>query len=437
MISILMPKLGLTMTEGTIQQWLKAPGDSVAAGEAVAEIETDKSTASVEAPAAGTLWKIECPESGTEVEVGMPIAYLLEEGEKAPEELPSAPAPAPVETPAAAAAEAGPVIREPVAADGRVKASPAARKLAEARGIDLAAVAPDAHGVIHLAQVNAAQAQPAPKATPLAKAMAQDLGVNLGEIPVSPPERIYAAQVAAAAGVPAAVAPAEEAPAALESGDQEIPFRGIRKTVARRMSQSKREVPHFYLTLRADMTRAKELMARQSTKVSVHDLLIRVLAKALMDHPTVNAHVYEDRVILKREINVGVAVATDGGLIVPVVRNVLGMSLTEIAQQSGQLIQKARAGALTPDEYQGGTFTVSNLGMFGIEEFTAIVNQPEAAILAVGRTVDTPVVENGEIVVRPLLALTASFDHRAVDGAEGARFLQQVKQLLEDPQRLI
>ena len=297
----------------------------------------------------------------------------------------------------------------------------------------MSAVMPDQNGIIHLAQVEAASrnAEEVPRATPLARAVAKAENVDLSKLSAPENRRIRVADVVSSAASQA------ESVETTQAGDQEIPFQGMRKTIAKRMSQSKREVPHFYLKLRADMTRANALMARQREKVSLHDLLIRVLAQALAEHPSINAHVYEDRVVHKREIHIGVAVATDRGLIVPVVRNVVGKSLSAIASESKSLIQKAREGSLAPDEYQGGTFTISNLGMFGIEEFTAIINQPEAAILAVGRTVDTPVWEDGVVKPRPMLALTASYDHRAVDGVDGAKFLRRIKELLEDPELLI
>lgn len=436
MVEIVMPKLGLTMTEGTIQRWLKQEGDTVAAGEGILEIETDKSTATVEAPAGGILGGVRYAEAGTEVEVGATLAYLLEAGERAPvavqapERQEKTAEPAPVSAVAAAAPR------------GSICSSPAARKLAKDLGISLEEVQPDARGIIHLAQVQAYQEEMArrPKATPLAAAKARELGADLGALP-NEGRRIRAAQVEAAGGlVPAAATPVKGQSAAApdtENGDQVVPFTGVRKTVARRMTKSMQEVPHFYLSLSVDMSKTQALMARQTVKISLHDMLIRVLALALAENPTINAHVYDDRMVLKREINIGVAVAAENGLIVPVVRNVAGKSLKAIASESAGLVARARKGELRPDEYQGGTFTISNLGMFGIERFTAIVNQPEAAILAVGRTVDTPVVRDGEITIRPMLGLTVSYDHRAVDGAAGAKFLNRVKELLEDPELLI
>ena len=428
MIPIVMPKLGLTMTEGTIQEWLKSEGDHIRQGDPVVEIETDKSTASVEAPGEGTLWGIQFPEVGTAVEVGTPIAYLLAEGEQPPTGL------SPVGPAAQVPSDSVPAtitVSAPAAAATDVKSSPAARALAKQLGLDLKSISPDAKGVIHLAQVEAAKAAltAEPKATPLARELAREQGIDLRSLSAPEGGRIYAAQVSAAA------APAQTA--VVQAADEEIPFQGIRKTVAKRMAQSKREVPHFYLSLRADMTRAKALMARQKEKVSLHDLLIRVLAQALGEHPEVNVHVYEDRIVRKREISIGVAVATDKGLIVPVVRDVAGKSLTAIAHESRELVRKARDGSLTPDEYQGGTFTISNLGMYGIETFAAIINQPEAALLAVGRMVDELFLEEGEVKTRPMLTLTASYDHRAIDGVDGAKFLSRLKELLEDPELLI
>jgi len=430
MISIVMPKLGLTMTSGTIQQWLKKEGEAVSAGESLLEIETDKTSATVDAPAAGTLWGIKFATEGEEVDIGTTLAYLLVENEVPPVETadeataPSVEAPPAEETPNMAAIQASVCSRD------NIKVSPAARKFAKDLNISLKDVQPNENGIIHLAQVQAYQETHAqPKATPLARIKARELGVELAQIPTEGNRRIRSAQVEAFA--------AQSVPDAGDSGDTEVLFTGIRKTVARRMSQSMQEVPHFYHTVRVDMTKVKALMACQSTKVSVHDVLIRVLAQALSEYPGINVHVYQDRMILKKEINIGVAVATEKGLIVPVVRNVVSKNLKTIAEESAALVSRARKGSLQPDDYQGGTFTISNLGMFGIEEFTAIINQPEAAILAVGSTIETPVVENGEIAIRPMMTMTASFDHRAIDGVDGAKFLTRVKQLMEKPELLI
>lgn len=436
MFTILMPKLGLTMTEGVIQRWLKAEGDVVAAGEELVEIETDKSIATVETPGAGTLNAILYKEAGTAIEVGQPIAYILEAGEMAPAEI--------SDITAAATADHNanvPIIsvlaapEKTVAAGVRRKISPAAHKLAKEKGVDIAGVPEGPSGVVQIKQVEAYAAvqakqqvqKPEPKATPMAKAVANVLGVDLNTIGASVGGRINRTQVEAAAST------ANTVTTATTVRDREISMSGMRKTIARRMSQSKREVPHFYLSLSVDMTNAKALMKGTGYKMSFHDVLIRVLSVALAENPMVNAHVSEEKIVLKDIINIGVAVAVNNGLIVPVVRDVKSKSLREISESSAALIVMAREGRLTPDDYQGGTFTVSNLGMFGIEQFIAIVNQPEAAILAVGKTVDTPLVIDGVISIRPMVHLTASFDHRAVDGAVGARFLARIKELLENP----
>lgn len=422
---IVMPKLGLTMTEGTIKKWLKSEGDSISSGDELLEIETDKSVATVESPYAGTLWKIRLPNEGETVEVGEPIAYLLESGEEAPDDSSIAPV----------ANQAGKEEK-----DFAVKSSPAARKLARDLGLDVSSVPAGSDGVVHLAQVQHYQGHAqergadtnAVRATPLAKLAAEDLGVNLSGL-ASDGERIRYAQVQTAAqGILA-----QEDDTALEHGDKAVPFTGVRKTIARRMTQCKQQVPHFYLSLHADMSKFQTLASGLSYRISMHDWLIRVLSVALAEHPEVNAHVYDDKVILKEKINVGIAVATENGLIVPVVRDVRGETLKSIAENSAALIQKARNGTLMPDDYHGATFTVSNLGMFEIEQFTAIIHQPEAAILAVGKAVDTVVTVDGKIVIRPMLALSASFDHRAIDGAAGAKFLKRVKALLETPELLI
>ncbi len=382
----------------------------------------------MEAPAAGVLYTVLHPANDAPIPVGRLIAYLLTEGEQTPAVKPDA-----AEADAYAGEQAPPAARSAPAAiparstpGERRKVSPAPVSWPGPRG------GHQRHSHRSRRHDTAAEvedwlaARPAaPKATPLAKAVAGELGVDLSSLSTPAGGRIYAAQL-----LPAV-------PAAPADGDVEIPYKGVQKAMAARMSRSKREVPHFYLSLSADMTNARTMMNGLGYKISLHDLLIRVLAVALAEHHAVNAHVSEDRVVRKGEINVGVAVAMPEGLVVPVVRHAAGKSLRQIAAESAALIEKGRAGRLMPDEYQGGTFTVSNLGMFGIEQFTAIVNQPEAAILAVGRTMDTPVARDGVICIRPMLALSASFDHRAVDGATGARFLSRVRELLENPVLLI
>lgn len=411
MVEIVMPKLGLTMDEGTIKGWFKKEGDSVEEGEEILEVEGDKTSSAVEAPASGTLYKI-LAQDGDVVPIIQPIAYILPKGAKAPvkNNVPSG-----------------------KTESGRRKISPLARKYALENGIDLDQIAGDETGVVHIKQVMEQKDKvPKVKVTPMAKAIAAENNVDLSKIDIPEGGRIYKAQVEHKDEILAVEPLLPET-----DGDIEVPFRGMTKTIAKRMTQSKQQVPHYYLTISCDMTNANEVIRNVGYKVSFHDYLARVLAVALQEHSEINAHVYEDKLILKKDINVGVAVAVDSGLIVPVIRNVQNKSLSQIAGESQALIRKAREGNLRPDDYQGGTITISNLGMFGIEEFSAIINQPEAAILAVGRTTETPVVENGEVVIRPICKMTASFDHRAINGAVGAKFLKRVKELVENPIKLI
>lgn len=436
MIEIVMPKLGLTMDEGTIKQWLKKEGDMVEAGEEILEVEGDKTSSMVEAPGAGTLGRILFPNEGDVVPVTKPVAYILEEGETYTE-VSEETAAVEVEEESTAGNQAETsAVRSIAPAEterGRRKISPLARKYAQENGIDLDQVSCDESGVVHIKQVKEYKdSAPKIKATPMARAIAAEKGVELSAIEAPEGGRIYKDQVEGVNEAPAA-APAQ--PKA--DGDVEVPFRGMTKTIAKRMTQSKQSVPHYYLTISCDMTNANQVIKNIGCKVSFHDYLARVLATALKEHPEINAHVYEDRMILKKDINVGVAVAVDNGLIVPVIREVQSKSLGQIAGESRELIRKARDGQLQPDDYQGGTITISNLGMFGIDEFSAIINQPEAAIIAVGRTTETPVVVDGEVVVRQICRMTASFDHRAVNGAEGAKFLKRVKELIENPIMLI
>jgi len=385
-----LPRLGQGMESGTVTKWLKNEGDAVAKGEPLYEIDTDKVTQEVESDFAGVLLKIALPEG--EAPVGKTIAWIGEAGE---EVAASEPAPEPEkvsdtkvsDTPVAAPPA------PPTSADGRTKASPLARRLARERGIDLATL--------------------------------QGTG---------PDGRIVAKDVEGAQAAPAATA----APALAPSGDIEsIPLTNIRKTIARRLTAAW-QAPVFQLTVTADMTRANELVARArelspDVRITVTDLLAKLCAQALMRHRDVNVQYSEDALLRFPTANVGIAVAAPQGLIVPVLRSVERLSLAEVAAARGDLVGRARDNKLTTQDLEDGTFTISNLGMFGIEQFVAVLNPPQAAILAVGATLDTPVARDGAIEIRPVLSMTLTVDHRAVDGAEGADFLRTVKTFLEDP----
>ena len=386
-----LPRLGQGMESGTVTKWLKNEGDAVAKGEPLYEIDTDKVTQEVESDFAGVLLKIALREG--EAPVGQTIAFIGEPGEEvaAPPEPEPEPAPQPEKVSAAAVSDT-PVAAPPAPAtsNGRVKASPLARRLARERGIDIATL----------------------RGT-------------------GPDGRIVARDVEGAQAAPAA-------PAAVPSGDIEsIPLTNIRKTIARRLTAAW-QAPVFQLTVTADMTRANELVARArelnpDVRITVTDLLAKVCAQALMRHRDVNVQYSEDALLRFPNANIGIAVAAPQGLIVPVVRGVERLSLAEVAVARGDIVGRARDNKLTAQDLEDGTFTISNLGMFGIEQFVAVLNPPQAAILAVGATVDTPVARDGAVEIRPLLTLTVTVDHRAVDGAEGADFLRTVKTFLEDP----
>jgi pyruvate dehydrogenase E2 component (dihydrolipoamide acetyltransferase) len=385
-----LPRLGQGMESGTVRKWLKAEGDSVEKGEPLYEIDTDKVTQEVESDFAGVLLRIQLEEG--DAPVGQTIAWIGEQGEPVPEvqETELAPAPEPVSDTPAAAPTPEPV--QPSSNGGRIKASPLARRIARERGIDLRALTGTG---------------------PEGRIIAED--VERGN----------------------ATAPAA-APAAAPTGEIErVPLTNIRKTIARRLTAAW-EAPVFQLTVTADMTRANELVARvreldPDVRVTVTDVLAKLCAVALRRHPDVNVQYGDDALLRYPTANVGIAVAAPQGLVVPVLRSVERLSLHEVAAARAAAVGRARENKLTQQDLEDGTFTISNLGMFGIEQFVAVINPPQAAILAVGATLDTPVARAGEVVVRPIMTLTLTVDHRAVDGAAGADFLRTVKQLLEDP----
>jgi pyruvate dehydrogenase E2 component (dihydrolipoamide acetyltransferase) len=391
-----LPRLGQGMEAGTINKWLKSEGDTVAKGEPLFEVDTDKVTQEVESDFAGVLLKIVLP-SG-EAPVGQTIAFIGEQGEEVPAEPAGAGSasgkPQPTETrkppePRASASASA----EAQTNGGRIKASPLARRIARERGVDLASLSGTG---------------------PDGRIVAEDV------------ERGGAAAPARAAGQAAPSAEAES-----------VPLTSIRKTIARRLTAAW-EAPVFQLTVSADMTRANELVARArelnpGVRVTVTDLLAKICAQALMRHRDVNVQFADDALLRFPTANVGIAVAAPAGLVVPVVRGVERLSLAELAAARAEVVGRAREGKLTSQDLEDGTFTISNLGMYGIEQFVAVLNPPQAAILAVGATLDTPVARGGAVAVRPMLTMTLTVDHRAVDGAAGADFLRTVKQFVEEP----
>jgi pyruvate dehydrogenase E2 component (dihydrolipoamide acetyltransferase) len=419
-IDILMPALSPTMTEGKLAKWHKREGEEVKAGDIIAEIETDKATMEFEAVDEGRIGKILVAEGTEGVAVNTPIAVLLEEGEsasaaakpaaKAPAAAaPAAVAPAAAQVPAAAAP--APVAAAKSEAHGsRVFASPLARRLAAQAGIDLKAVTGSGpHGRIVKADI-----EKAPKGT---------------------------AAAPAAAGK--AAAPVASGPGARQLADLlKMPYRleplsGMRKTIARRLTESKQTVPHFYLTIDTEidelLSLRKRLNDKTDAKISVNDFVIRAVALALKKVPTANASYDDSGMMYYDHADISVAVATPAGLITPIIKQAEGKGLTQIAGEMKDLAARARDGKLKPEEYQGGTFSISNLGMFGIKQFEAVINPPQGCILAIGAGEQRPIVKNGQVVPATIMTCTLSVDHRAVDGAVGAQFLQAFKGFIDDP----
>jgi pyruvate dehydrogenase E2 component (dihydrolipoyllysine-residue acetyltransferase) len=419
-----LPRLGQGMESGTIVKWLKGEGEPVKKREPLYELDTDKVTQEVEAEADGVLLKI-VVDAG-EVEVGRTIAFIGQEGEDVPSDGNGArPTADSEETDDATEAQ------EDVQEEG----SPAPQMEDEReRGKDAAArTAADA-----TAATTSGETPPAGrvKASPLARRLAREKGIDLAQISATGPEgRIVADDVERAMTAPQA-APAA---APVRGEVEEIELTSTRKTIARRLTEAW-QAPVFQLTLSADMTRALELRERLvarlgegETKPTVSDLLTKICAAALVRHPAVNAHFTGESIRRFAAAHIGIAVAAPNGLIVPVIRDADRRTVQEIAAARADLVGRARDGKLRRADLEDGTFTISNLGMFGIEQFVAVLNPPQAAILAVGSTEEKAVARGGEVVVRPLLSLTITCDHRAIDGADGAAFLRTVKELLEEP----
>lgn len=432
-ISITMPALSPTMEEGNLAKWLVKEGDSVSSGDVIAEIETDKATMEVEAVDEGVVAKLLVPEGTEGVKVNAPIAILAEEGEDASAAASAAPAasaadpapaaPAPQEAApqpsAAAPAPTPPAAQAPAAAPAgsRIFSSPLARRIAAEAGIDLSSVnGTGPHGRIIKRDVDAAIAGGG-KAAP-----------------------------AAAAPAPAPTAPSDEQTLKLfEDGSYElVPHDNMRKTIAKRLVESKQTVPHFYLTVDCELDALLSLRKqlnesapvrddKPAFKLSVNDFVIKAMALALRDVPDANASWTESNMVLHKHSDVGVAVAIPGGLITPIVRQAEIKPLSTISNEMKDLATRARDRKLMPQEYQGGTTAVSNLGMFGIKEFSAVINPPHATILAVGAGEQRPVVKDGTVSVATVMSVTLSTDHRAVDGALGAQLLDAFKGYVENP----
>ena len=402
------PRLGQGMESGTVVKWLKQEGEQVAKGEPLYELDTDKVTQEVESDFSGVLLKIAVPEG--EVPVGTTIAVIGEEGEEVSVEAPSGNGAAGTEKPAEAPK------REPEREEGR---EAAAEEAARAEPEPEPAPTGDSGGRI--------------KASPLARRIARERGIELSSLRGTGPEgRIVAEDVERTEVQPA--------PAAAPAAPDEVERReltSIRRTIARRLTEAW-QVPVFQLQASADMSRVNALVVRlrerdPDVRVTVTDVLTKVCASALMRHREVNAQYTEEAILLFPTANVGIAVAAPQGLVVPVIRSAERLSLAQIAAARADVVGRARESKLRQDDLTDGTFTISNLGMYRVESFTAVLNPPQAAIVAVGATEDRVVAVDGELAVRPTATLTATFDHRAVDGAPAAEFLQSVKELLEEP----
>jgi pyruvate dehydrogenase E2 component (dihydrolipoamide acetyltransferase) len=419
-----LPRLGQGMESGTIVKWLKGEGEPVKKREPLYELDTDKVTQEVEAEADGVLLKI-VVDSG-EVEVGRTIAFIGSEGEDVPSGNGAAPAAKEGKEDEAAVEE-----RDEDQTEG--SSAPQMDEQRQ-RGLEAAAATAEAEPVA----AAEGEADGRVKASPLARRLAREKGIELAQVRGSGPEgRIVAEDVERFQPAPQTAPGAAPAPAA--AGVEEIALTSTRKTIARRLTEAW-QAPVFQLTLSAEMTRALELrerlvgrLAEGETKPTVNDLLTKVCAAALVRHPAVNAHFTGEAIRRFPVAHVGMAVAAPNGLIVPVIRDADRRTIQEIAAARADLVARARAGKLQRADLEEGTFTISNLGMFGIEQFIAVLNPPQAAILAVGTTEERPVVREGQVEVRPMLTLTLTCDHRAIDGADGADFLRTVKELLEEP----
>ncbi|MBI1261769.1 MAG: pyruvate dehydrogenase complex dihydrolipoamide acetyltransferase [Rhizobiales bacterium] len=431
---ILMPALSPTMEEGTLAKWLVKEGDEVKSGDVIAEIETDKATMEVEAVDEGRIGKILVGEGTEGVPVNQVIAILLEDGESADD------VPAP---------KAAPVAKSP-----SPKPSPEAGE-----GLGHAKPSPSPAGERKASHENGAQVKGTEGrifASPLARRIAADKGIDLTALSGSGPRgRIVKADVesakpgaakSAASGATAGAAMPAVDPRAFYAADsyEEVPLDGMRKTIARRLTQAMQEIPHFYLTIDCELDellRVRKKLNEQAgpdgVKLSVNDFLIRASALALMKVPDANVSFAGTALLKHKAADIGIAVAIDGGLITPIIKDAHKKGLAEISSEAKSLAERARNKKLKPSEYEGGSFSISNLGMFGVKQFTAVINPPQAAIMAVGKGEERPVVRDGKLEVANVMTVTMSCDHRAIDGALGAQFLQAFKAYVEYPPSML
>jgi pyruvate dehydrogenase E2 component (dihydrolipoamide acetyltransferase) len=421
--NILMPALSPTMTEGTLARWLKHEGEAIKAGDVIAEIETDKATMEVEAVDEGVLGKILVPDGTAGVKVNAPIAVLVADGEPVPAAAPATPAPAPVAAPAAGKPAAPPPTPQPATAPPatreageRIFVSPLARRMAKQAGIDLSGLKGSG---------------------PNGRIVKADIEARLGAPAAAP------APVAAPAPAPAAKAPAPP----ITAPHRLVPNSSMRKVIARRLAEAKQAIPHFYVSMNLELDALLKLRAELNAKsakegpgafkLSVNDLLIKAAAITLRRVPKVNASFTEDAIVLYDDVDISVAVSIPDGLITPIIRQADRKGLAAISNEMKDLAGRARAGKLKPEEYQGGGFSISNMGMYGVSEFAAIINPPQAAILAVAAGEQRPVVKDGALAIATVMTCTLSVDHRVVDGALGAEWLAEFKRVVEDPLSLM
>ncbi len=430
--NILMPALSPTMTEGNLARWLKKEGERIKAGDVIAEIETDKATMEVEAVDEGILGKILVPDGTQGVKVNDPIAVLVEEGEAVPSGAPAAaPAPAPAPAAAAAAPAAAPApVAAPVALNpqpippsgDRVFASPLARRMAQQAGLDLGQVKGSG---------------------PNGRIVKADIEASLARGPAAAPVAAAPAPAAAAAPAPKPAA----APFTTTAPHTAVPNSTMRKVIARRLSESKATIPHFYVTmdieidallkLRGDLNARSPKDGPGAYKLSVNDLVIKATAAVLRRFPSCNASWTDDAIIQYHDVDISVAVSIPDGLITPIVKGADKKGLAAISNEMKDLAARAKTGKLKPEEFQGGGFSISNMGMYGVSDFSAIINPPQAGILAVSAGLQKPVVKDGALAIATVMTCTLSVDHRVIDGALAAEFMQALKRTIEDPLSLM
>jgi pyruvate dehydrogenase E2 component (dihydrolipoamide acetyltransferase) len=448
-INVIMPALGMAQDTGILVQWLKREGESVAKGEPIAEVQTDKATVELEAPGAGVLANVTAG-PGAEVPVGQTIALILAPNEAVPNMAGSNGAAASANAPAAAPA---PGVSRETSRPGRSAASPLAARMAAEHQIDVSAIKPvgkriqkaDVQSYLQQQRAENHVSSPArlTPASPRARRLAAERGADVASIEgTGPGGAVLAGDVLAAAQraptLPGAAIAPETAGAGAPDG---LVMSNVWRIMAERTTQSWTSAPHFFLLREVNASRLiawrEQLVKRSAPDATYTDLLVKLVAAALREHPRLNAAWSNGTIILNQEINIGLAAATADGLVVPVIHNADTLTINEIAGRRKDLVARAQAGKLRPEDLRGGTFTISNLGMYGMDAFTAIINAPQVAILAVGRIAERVVPVRGQPGVQPMMALSLSCDHRAVDGARGAQFLAALAETIEEPLGLL